>query len=43
MKRWAVNAFPTSFLVDGRDAGLPIRLSAAIPVDWDDACRHPHH
>jgi thiol-disulfide isomerase/thioredoxin len=36
MKRWAVNAFPTSFLIDGMNAGLPIRLSAAVPVDWDD-------
>ena len=35
MKRWTVNAFPTSYLVDGRDAGLPIRLSAAVPIDWD--------
>ena len=36
MKRWAVNAFPTSFLIDGTNADLPIRLSATIPVDWDD-------
>lgn len=36
MKRWAVNAFPTSFLVDARDGVGTIRLTATIPVDWDD-------
>jgi thiol-disulfide isomerase/thioredoxin len=36
MKRWGVNAFPTSFLVDGTGGARTIRLTAAIPVDWDD-------
>lgn len=36
MKRWAVNAFPTSVLIDGRNNARAVRLSAAYPVDWDD-------
>lgn len=36
MKRWAVNAFPTSFLVEAGGGRRTIRLTAAIPVDWDD-------
>lgn len=36
MKRWAVNAFPTSYVIDGAGANRTVRLAAAFPVDWDE-------